>query len=392
MKVPLLDLKAQYATIRDEIEAAIHEVVESQWFILGPNVADFETEIARYSDAKHAVGCASGSDAILLALLALGIEPGDEVICPTYTFFATAGYVVRAGGTPVFADIDPTTYNVDLSSIREAAARCKRLRAIMPVHLFGQVADMTGCLELGRELGVPVVEDAAQAIGARDAEGSRAGSRGAIGCFSFFPSKNLGGLGDGGMVTTQDAALADRLRMLRVHGGHARYYHDIVGVNSRLDALQAACLAVKLRHLDDWTAGRQANAAFYDAAFADAGATSSATPLTEGGLPIRTPHPAPPKASHIYNQYVIRVPAEMRDALREHLSQQGVTTEIYYPVPLHQQACFADLGYAAGDMPQAEAAALETIALPIYPELTEDQKQHVAGSIIEYVSKHAVPA
>lgn len=387
--VPLLDLKAQYATIKDDVRAAIDEVVESQYFILGPTVEKLEQQVAAYCGAKHAIGCASGSDAILLAMLALDIGPGDEVICPSYTFFASGGYVTRAGATPVYADIDPVTYNVDPDSVRAVAKNCRNLKAIMPVHLFGQCADMDAMLELGREFGVPVVEDAAQAIGARDQRGEIAGTRGTIGCFSFFPSKNLGAYGDGGIVTTNDDALAEKLSILRVHGGKPKYYHRLVGLNSRLDAIQAAVLSVKLSHLDAWTDGRRRNAAFYDAAFAAAGATTSAEGLREDVLPIATPAPAAEPARHIYNQYCIRVPAEHRDALRQHLAAKKIGTEIYYPVPLHLQECFADLGYAPGDLPITEAAANETIALPIYPELTEAQLNHVATSVIEFVAAHA---
>lgn len=399
--VPLLDLKAQYAPIKAEIRAVIDEVCDSQMFVLGKWVGELEAGIAGYVGAKHAIGCASGSDAILLALMALGIgEAGgiaggdgtadDQVICPSYTFFATGGYIARAGAKPVFAEIDPATYNVDPESIRAAARRCKRLRAIMPVHLFGQAADMDAMLEIGREFGVPVIEDAAQAIGTRDSTGAMVGTRGAIGCFSFFPSKNLGAFGDGGILTTNDQTLADRLNQLRVHGMKPKYYHKWVGVNSRLDSLQAAVLNVKLRHLDQWTAGRQRNAAHYDRAFTAAGAATSDSPLcADSGLPLRTPAPATGKSRHIYNQYVIRVPAEMRDALRAHLTERRIGTEIYYPVPLHQQECFRNLGYATGDLPETEAAALETIALPIYPELTGPQLDHVAGTIIEYCRQHA---
>ncbi len=390
-RVPLLDLKAQYASIKDEVDRAIHEVLDSQYFILGPVVEQFEKDIAAYCNVKHAVGCASGSDAILLALLALGIGPGDEVICPSYTFFATGGYIVRAGATPVFVDVDPVTYNIDPELVRAAAKKCTRLKAIMPVHLFGQCADLDAMLEIGREFGVPIVEDAAQAIGAKDLTGAKAGSRGAIGCFSFFPSKNLGAFGDGGVVTTNDDALAEKLAMLRMHGMKPKYYHKYVGVNSRLDAIQAAVLRVKLRYLDEWTEGRRRNAAHYDAAFKEAGATSSADGVNEDRLPIATPQPGRGKAHHIYNQYVIRVPAVMRDPLREHLSEQNIGTEIYYPVPLHVQECFADLGYAHGDLPVSEAAARETIALPIYPELTTEQLDHVADSIVQFAS-HAVSA
>ena len=393
LTVPLLDLKAQYASIRTEIAGAIDEVLESQWFIMGPVVKALEEEIAAYCHARFAIGCASGSDALLLALMALGVGPGDEVICPSYTFFATAGSIHRLGARPVFADIDPATYNLDPASVREAAQGLTRLKAIMPVHLFGQAVDMDAFLGIGRDLGVPIIEDAAQAIGTRDDAGEPAGSRGAIGCFSFFPSKNLGAFGDAGLCTTNDEALAETMGILRVHGGKPKYYHRVVGVNSRLDAIQAAVLRVKLRHLDGWTEGRQANAAWYDAAFAAAGATSSDTPLSEGGFPLRTPAPidASTPARHIYNQYVVRVPAEMRDALRDEMKDRGIGTEVYYPVPLHLQECFTDLGGAEGDLPHTEQAARETIALPIYAELTEEQRGHVARMIVEVVERAGRP-
>jgi dTDP-4-amino-4,6-dideoxygalactose transaminase len=387
--VPLLDLKAQYATIKDDIVQAMMPVIEDQWFIMGPNIAALETQIAEYSHAKHGIGCASGTDALLLALMAIGVEPGDEILCPSYTFFATAGSIHRLGAKPVFTDIDPVTYNMDPEHAAEMASRCTRLKAIMPVHLFGQVADMDAYLALGEKLGVPVLEDAAQAIGAEDITGARAGSRGHIGCFSFFPSKNLGAFGDGGICTTNDDEIADLIGILRVHGGKPKYYHRIVGINSRLDALQAAILMVKLKHLDQWTAGRQANAGAYSRLFADAGAQTSAVPLDAGGFPVRTPQPAPDGARHIYNQYVIRVPADLRDAVRDDLKEHGVGTEIYYPVPLHLQECFAYLGGKPGDLPHSEAAANETIALPIYPELTDTQIEHVAQTVINAVGAHA---
>jgi dTDP-4-amino-4,6-dideoxygalactose transaminase len=388
--VPLLDLKAQYATIKSEIKAAIDRVVESQYFIMGPDVAELEKAIAEYVGAKFAIGCASGSDAIMLALMALGIGRDDEVICPSFTFFATGGYTTRVGAIPVFADIDPVTYNIDPDDVRRVAKKCKRLKAIMPVHLFGQSADMEAFTQLGKELGVPIVEDAAQAIGTRDADGIRVGTRGAIGCFSFFPSKNLGAFGDGGIVTTNDAELADKLSILRVHGGKPKYYHKWIGVNSRLDSLQAAVLNVKLRHLDNWSKGRQRNAAHYDKKFKAAGALTSEAPVSSGsGLPLRIPHPAPMKAWHIYNQYVIRVPAELRDPLRAHLAEKKIGTEIYYPVPLHLQECFEYLKYSKSDLPESESAANETLALPIYPELTAQQLDYVAETVVQYINQHA---
>jgi len=387
--VPLLDLKAQYDTIRAEVSEVVNEVIESQWFIMGPQVSGLEEDVAAYCRTSCAIGCASGSDALMLALMAVGIEPGDEVICPSHTFFATGGMIHLLGGKPLFADIDPVTYNMDMASVREIAGRAKRLKAIIPVHLYGQAFDMDAYVALGRELGVPIIEDAAQAIGAEDATGARAGSRGDIGCFSFFPSKNLGAFGDAGICTTNNEELGDLLGLLRLHGGRPKYYHKIVGVNSRLDAIQAAVLRVKLRYLDQWTAGRQANAAFYDRAFAEHGAQTSAISLDEGGFPLRTPEPAPAPARHIYNQYVIRVPAAIRDALRDELTAKKVGTEIYYPVPLHLQECFADLGGKPGDLPHTERAADETLALPIYPELTEEQKTHIVGTIAAFIGKQA---
>jgi dTDP-4-amino-4,6-dideoxygalactose transaminase len=384
--VPLLDLKAQYATIRAEIEPILREVCESQYFIGGPKVEALEREVAAYCSTQFAVGCANGSDAILIALQALDIGAGDAVICPSYTFFATAGSIHRLGAKPVFVDCDPATYNICPESTR-AAFRCHgaKVKAIVPVHLFGQAADLDTILGIAKEHGVPVIEDAAQAIGTEDAHGTRVGSRGVIGTFSFFPSKNLGGFGDGGIVTTNDAKLADRMKRLRNHGMEPKYYHDEVGLNSRLDALQAAILSVKLRHLDAWSAGRQKNAAYYDRRFAEAGATTSATPISAGGFALRTPHPAPKGSRHIYNQYVIRVPAAMRDRVRDTLGKRKVGTEIYYPVPLHLQKCFASLGYREGTFPHSELAAKESIALPIYADLSPAQLDWVATSVIDAV-------
>lgn len=385
VNVPLLDLKAQYATIRAEIEPVIKEVIESQYFIGGPKIAELEAATAKYCQAKHAIGCANGSDAILLALQALGIKAGDEVVCPTFTFFATAGSVHRLGAKPVFVDCDPASYNICPESTR-AAFRCHRhIKAIVPVHLFGQACDLDAILAIGKEHGVPVVEDCAQAIGTEDAGGVRVGSRGAIGTFSYFPSKNLGGFGDGGIITSNDDALAQRMMRLRNHGMEPKYYHDEVGMNSRLDALQAAVLLVKMRHIDAWSEGRQRNAAFYDGKFAAAGAKDSGTAMSAGGLALRYPKAAPKGARHIYNQYTIRVPAEIRDAVRQDLTDRKIGTEIYYPVPLHLQKCFADLSYSKGIFPHAERAALEAIALPIYPDLVPAQLEHVATSVVECI-------
>ncbi|MEL6330695.1 MAG: DegT/DnrJ/EryC1/StrS family aminotransferase [Planctomycetota bacterium] len=394
INVPLLDLKAQYATLREEIEPAIRGVVESQWFIGGPEVAGLEEELASYVGAKHAIGCRSGSDAITLALMALNIGCGGghngRVLMPPYTFFATAGSTYRLGAMPVFADIDPVTYNLDIDHAREVAKKTEKLAAIMPVHLFGQCVDMDAWLALGDELGVPIIEDAAQAIGSKDSTGAMAGSRGAIGCFSFFPSKNLGGFGEGGFCTTNDDDLAQRMRLLRNHGMEPKYYHAMVGLNARLDALQAAVLRIKLCHLEGWHAGRRRNAADYDRMFGEAGAKLSGTPFEAGeALPLRTPAPTAEPARHIYNQYVIRVPAGIRDGLREHLKNNSIGNEVYYPVSLHRQECFAFLGYSEGDMPESESASNETVALPIYSELTAEQKAHVAKTIIAYVTEHA---
>lgn len=385
--VPLLDLKAQYATIRSEIEPVVREVIESQYFIGGPKVEALEADIAAYVKAKHAIGCANGSDAIVIALQALGVGHGDEVICPTFTFFATAGSVHRLGAKPIFVDSDPVTYNVCPKEVEKAVARSKRLKAIIPVHLFGQAVDLDAILAIAKKANVPVIEDAAQAIGTEDAGGVRVGTRGAITTFSFFPSKNLGGFGDGGVVTTNDDTLAAKLKRLRNHGMEPKYVHHEVGMNSRLDALQAAVLSVKLRHLDAWTKARQSNAAWYDRAFADAGARDNRTPVDSGGLAIRTPTPAPKGSRHIYNQYVVRVPAAIRDRVREALTAARIGTEIYYPIPLHLQECFAFLGEKAGTHPVAERAAKETIALPIYGELTEAQRRHVVDSLVDAVKR-----
>jgi len=344
--------------------------MDSQQFILGPDVAALEMEIARYTGARHAVACASGSDALLLALMALDIGSGDEVVTTPYSFFATASSIARLGARPVFVDIEPATYNLDVSKIE--AAVTERTRAILPVHLYGQCAEMDALLETGRRHDLPLIEDAAQAIGAEDGAG-RAGAVGAIGCFSFYPSKNLGAAGDAGMMTTNDDALADRLRALRVHGSCTKYHHDLLGVNSRLDSLQAAVLRVKLPHLDAWSEARRANAERYDQLFEDAGLTE------EIGLPF-----VRDRVRHIFNQYVIRVRNGRRDALAEHLKQSGVGTDIYYPVPLHLQACFSYLGHKEGDFPEAERAARESLALPIYPELTAEQQSYVVEMIREF--------
>jgi dTDP-4-amino-4,6-dideoxygalactose transaminase len=364
--VPLLDLKAQYATIREEVQAAMDRVVESQYFILGPEVDALEQEIAAYSHCRYGIGVSSGTDALLVALMALDIGPDDEVITTPYTFFATAGSIARLGAKPVFVDIDPQTYNINPSAIEGAIT--SRTRAIMPVHLFGQMADMDPVMEVAQRHGLPVIEDAAQAIGA-EYKGRRAGSIGHLGCFSFFPSKNLGGFGDGGMVVTNDEALARKVRLLRGHGAQPKYYHKVVGGNFRLDAIQAAILRVKLKYLDAWTEARQRNAARYRQLF------------TEAGTPVGLPWDAG-YGRHIYNQFIIR--SDRRDALMAFLKTKQIGTEIYYPVPMHLQECFAGIGYKAGDFPASEAAALETLALPIYPELTQPHIRAVAANVREF--------
>ena len=367
MKVPLLDLKAQYATIRDEIVPALESVIESQYFINGPEVKELETAVAEYSGCAAAVGVSSGTDALLAALMALEIGAGDEVITTPYTFFATAGSIWRAGAKPVFVDIEPDTFNIDPAKID--AAVTDRTRAIMPVHLYGQMADMDPIMAVAEARGLAVIEDAAQAIGS-EYRGRKAGAIGTIGCFSFFPSKNLGGFGDGGMCVTQDEALAAKLTMCRGHGGKDKYRNEFVGGNFRLDTLQAAALIVKLRHLDDWSAGRRGNAARYDELFADCDAV--VTPM------IR------PENVSIYNQYVIRVPR--RDELQAHLKAADIGTAIYYPISLHEQQCFASLGGKAGDFPVSEQAATEVLAIPVYSELTDEQIVYVATTIKEFVA------
>ena len=332
MEVPLLDLRLQYRALRGELDAAVARVVESQQFVLGPEVDAFECEIAAYCGAPEAIGVGSGSDAILLALMALGIGPGDQVIVPTFTFFATAGCVARLGAEPVFADVDSATFNLTPETVERAAQRCSRARALVPVHLFGQSADLEALESTAAALGVSLVEDAAQAIGAADSRGRRVGSAGHLACFSFFPTKNLGGFGEGGLVTCHDADVADTLRTLRVHGMKPRYHHRMVGVNARLDALQAAVLRVKLRHVEAWHAARARNAAHYEELFRRP-ARLGDVPLDAGGLPLRFPTAVPAPGRHVFNQYVVRVPARRRDALRAHLAARAIGTEVYYPDP-----------------------------------------------------------
>lgn len=378
MKVPLLDLKAQYATLREEIRARIDDVCDSQYFILGPQVERMEGAIAQYCRTPHAVGVSSGSDALIVALMAGGIGPGDVVITVPYTFFATAGAVARLGARTVFVDIEADTYNMDPALLAERLDRMpaderRRVKAVIPVHLFGQCAEMDPILEVARHYRLIVIEDAAQAIGA-EYKGRRAGSIGDFGCFSFFPSKNLGAFGDAGAVTTAAAAHDNMLRMLRMHGMHPKYFHQYVGGNFRIDALQAAVLDVKLAYLDRWSTGRQTNAARYRALFAEAGVSD------------RLGLPAERQSRHIYNQFVIRIP-RTRDALQAYLGEQGVGCEVYYPLALHMQTCFAGLGYQAGDFPVSEAAARETLALPIYPELVQEQLAYVVDRIANFITR-----
>jgi dTDP-4-amino-4,6-dideoxygalactose transaminase len=378
ISVPALNLKAQYQTIRDELEPVIRNVLESQMFVLGPEVAALEAEVAEYSGAAHGVGCASGSDALLLPLLAMDIGPGDEVITSPFTFFATAGAVWRTGAKPIFVDIEPDTFNLDPARLE--AAISPRTRAIIPVHLYGQTADMGPIREIADRRGIALIEDAAQAIGAAY-HGTRAGALGDVAAFSFYPSKNLGGFGDGGMITTDDPQLARRMARLRVHGMEPKYHHHEVGFNSRIDAFQAAVLRVKLRHLDEWTAMRREVADRYRSLFASHGLLDL----------VRLPAERPGNV-HVYNQFVVRVPAMLRDALRDYLAARKVGTEVYYPIPLHLQDCFASLGHSTGDFPQAEAAARETLALPTFPELSDAEQRYVVGSIRQFLEKHAYPS
>lgn len=385
MKVPLLDLKPQYRALKRDLDAAIEAVSESQYFILGPAVKQLEADVAAYTGTQFGIGVSSGTDALLVALMVLDIGSGDEVITSPYTFFATAGTIARVGARPVFCDIEPASFNLSPQAVERFIERgCESrggklvnkrtngvVKALMPVHLYGQVADMDPLMAIARKHGLRVIEDAAQAIGAADAQGRRACSFGDIGCLSFFPTKNLGAFGDAGMCVANDAALAERLRVFRVHGGEPKYYHAFIGGNFRIDELQAAVLGVKLPHLDAWTAGRQRNAAYYDEAFAKAALGSA----------VVTPY-AVPGGRHIYNQYVIRV--RERDALRAHLAASDIGTEIYYPVPLHLQKCFAYLGHATGDFPESERAAADTLALPIYPELESAQLQFVVERIAAF--------
>jgi dTDP-4-amino-4,6-dideoxygalactose transaminase len=388
MTVPLLDLKPQYQALQAELDAAFLKVAASQMFILGPAVRELEEQLAAYSGARHGVGLSSVTDALLIALMAYDIGVGDEVVTSPYTFFATGGTIARLGARPVFLDIDPVTYNLRADLVREFLGQdCERrggglynresggrVRALMPVHLYGLAADLDPLLAVAREHGLPVIEDAAQAIGAEVPGPCRVGGIGDVGCLSFFPTKNLGAFGDAGMCVTNDDALAAKLRMLRVHGMEPKYHHALVGGNFRIDELQAAVLLVKFRHLEQWHAGRQRNAAYYDAAFKGAGLAGRViTPVVPAGY------------RHIYNQYVIRVPD--RDRLRAYLAECGIGTEVYYPVPLHMQQCFAYLGSRPDDCPVSARAARETLALPIYPELSEAQLQYVVDAVAAFLTR-----
>lgn len=379
MKIPLLDLKAQYLTIKEEIKAAVDEVLESQHFILGQKVEELESKIAAYTGTKRGIGVSSGTDGLLVSLMALDIKPGDEVITSTFTFFSTAGVIARLNARPVFVDIDSVTYNIDAKKIESKIT--KKTKAIIPVHLFGQCAEMNPILEVARKYKLKVIEDAAQSIGA-EYKGKKAGAMGDLGIFSFFPSKNLGGYGDAGMVVTDDEALYEKIKILRVHGSNPKYYHKTVGGNFRLDALQAAVLNVKLKYLDLWSQKRRENAIYYDKRFQE-------VRLKESGY-IKTPEPiyklSGDKNYHIYNQYTIQ--SKKRDKLQAFLKENGIGTEIYYPVPLHLQECFKDLGYKKGDLPSSEQASSSVLSLPIYPELTIAQKDYVVQKISEFYNRY----
>jgi dTDP-4-amino-4,6-dideoxygalactose transaminase len=367
MRVPILDLKAQYATIRGEVTDAISEVCESQAFALGPAVAEFEKNVAAYCNSKHAIGVSSGTDALLVSLMALGVQPGDEVITTPFSFFATAGCIVRIGARPVFVDVDPGSYNIDPAGIEEKIT--EKTRAIIPVHLFGQLARMEAITEIAERHNLAVIEDAAQAIGA-SRDGTFAGNFGDCGCFSFYPTKNLGGFGDGGLVTTNSDSLADDIRTLRDHGQKPRYFYKVIGGNFRLDGIQGAVLNVKLKYLDEWNEKRRQNAAFYDSLFA--------------GSPVGTPAVDSGNVS-IYHQYTVTVPE--RDSLQKYLADNDVGTAVFYPKPLHLQDCFEQLGYKEGDMSVTERLCKEVLSLPVYPELSRDEIEYVAGTVLKFYGK-----
>jgi dTDP-4-amino-4,6-dideoxygalactose transaminase len=381
VRIPLLDLTGQYKPIRDEIRSAIDEVVETQAFILGLKVEALEREIAAYCGARHAIGVSSGTDALLASLMALDVGPGDEVITSAFSFFATAGVIARLRAKPVFVDIEPKTFNTEAELIERAVT--EKTKAIIPVHLFGQLADMEPILEVSRNFGVPIIEDAAQSIGA-EFRGKKAGSLGTMGTFSFFPSKNLGCFGDGGMIVTNDPALAERLRAIRHHGAKRPYDHEVVGGNFRLDALQAAVLSVKLKYLDKWSAARRENAKYYDRRFEESELISNGSIKKPAAVHAGSGD----QNYHIYNQYTLRT--KNRDALKAHLERAGVGSAIYYPKPLHLQSCFADLGNAKGAFPEAERACEEVLSIPIYPELTAEQKEYVVGAIISFYRQSGI--
>jgi len=376
MGVPLLDLKAHHEPLHKEVMAAIEQTFRSQAFILGPEVGKLEERVASYCQTQFGIGVSSGTDALLIALMAIGVGPGDEVITTPYSFFATAGAVARLGAKPVLVDIDPRTYNIDPSKIGKAIT--SKSKAMIPVHLYGQCADMAPMLDLAQRHNLKVIEDAAQAIGSEYHDGRRAGSMGTIGCLSFFPSKNLGALGDGGMVVTNDQELAERMKVLRVHGGKPKYYHKLIGGNFRLDTIQAAVLNVKLNYLDDWTRRRQENARRYETLFQQSGLVQK----EKVRLPATVYRESGAKHYHIYNQFVLRV--DKRDNLMAYLKQKGIGTEIYYPVPFHLQECFRYLGHKEGDFPESERAAKETVAIPIYPELSAVQQAEVVEAIASF--------
>lgn len=385
MKVPLLDLQAQYRALKKELDEAILRVAETQHFILGPEVENLERSLEKYLHTKHALGVSSGTDALLLALMALKVGPGDEVIVPTYSFFATAGVVARLNAVPVFADIDPVTFNIDSNDIERKIT--KKTKAIIPVHLYGQSADMEPIMAIARKHGLKVVEDGAQAIGTQYKDGTFVGNFGDVGCFSFFPSKNLGGYGDGGLVTTNDDQLAERLTIMRVHGSKPKYYHKVIGGNFRLDALQAAVLSVKLPHLDGWSKKRRENASLYTKLFVARGLAEGTGKMFFDDrnsvlLPKAVYDFSGHQGHHIYNQYIIRV--ERRNALRDFLQKKGIGCEVYYPVPFHRQECFASLKQRDEDYPVSNCAATDSLALPIYPELTSEQITYVVDTIAEF--------
>jgi dTDP-4-amino-4,6-dideoxygalactose transaminase len=371
IKVPLLDIPLSYQEILADVEKNISEVIQSGWFILGPVVAELEQQIADYCGAKYAVGVSSGTDALLISLMAAGVGEGDEVITTPFTFFATAGSISRLGAKPVFVDIEPETFNIDPNQIESKITN--KTRAILPVHLYGQCAEMDSILDLSRKNNLTVIEDAAQAIGS-EYKGRRAGSMGDYGCFSFFPTKNLGGFGDGGLVTMNSEELYEQVKILRVHGSEPKCYHKVIGGNFRIDAIQAAVVLAKLKYLDRWTEKRRSNAETYARLFKESGLTEQLTLPAEA-----VPH-------HVYNQYVVRV-KEKRDELRKYLGENNVATEVYYPLPLHLQDCFASLSHKKGDFPESEKAAEETIALPVFPELTDEQLEYVVASITQYLAR-----